>query len=100
MPMQTCVPVESASSLAVWLHTSSALANHEEAAASRTSCALPWPGMLMLMQPCHVRWLMIPSACRNMKALLVEHMAIAEVTKGRMRWQLDLLPVCEDFSPD
>ena len=33
-------------------------------------------------------------------ALLVELMAIAEVTKGKTDWQLDLLPVGEDFTPD
>ena len=39
-------------------------------------------------------------AHRNLKALLVELMAIAEVSKGKTDWQLDLLPVGEDFSPD
>ena len=46
---------------------------------------------LMLMLAWHARWLMVSAACRNLKALLEELMAIAEVTKGKTGWQLDLI---------
>ena len=40
------------------------------------------------------------NACRNLRALLEELVAIAAVTKGKEVLQLDLLPVGDDFTPD